>query len=65
MLTLLNHIDGAGRFVPEDISTQGITKSSAARGIRSAILEQFPLLEPHIDDILPKKTAIVVAKWYA
>jgi hypothetical protein len=33
--------------------------------MRSKILEQYPLLEPYMDDILPKKGALMLVKWYA
>ncbi|KAI5780434.1 PUA-like domain-containing protein [Geopyxis carbonaria] len=33
-------------------------KSSAQRNVRSKILSQFPLLEPHIDFLLPKKSQL-------
>lgn len=29
------------------------------------ILEQYPLLEEYIEDILPKKTPIFITKWYS
>ncbi|KAF2003317.1 hypothetical protein P154DRAFT_520266 [Amniculicola lignicola CBS 123094] len=37
-------------------------KSSAQRGIRSKVLEQYPLLEPYIDDIMPKKEQLDLVK---
>ena len=37
-------------------------KSSAQRAIRSKVLEQFPLLEPYIEDILPKKEQLDLIK---
>ena len=37
-------------------------KSSAQRAIRSKILDTFPLLEPHIEDILPKKEQLDLIK---
>ncbi|KAF2234905.1 translation machinery-associated protein 20 [Viridothelium virens] len=33
-------------------------KSSVQRGIRAKVLETYPLLEPHIEEILPKKSQI-------
>lgn len=32
------------------------------RGIRSKVLETYPLLEPHIDEIIPKKAQLDVLK---
>ncbi|KAF8542718.1 PUA-like domain-containing protein [Trichophaea hybrida] len=37
-------------------------KSSAQRALRARLLEQFPLLTPHIDDILPKKSQLELIK---
>jgi PUA domain protein len=37
-------------------------KSSAQRAIRAKVLEQYPLLEPYIDDILPKKEQLDLVK---
>ncbi|GAB7363895.1 hypothetical protein MBLNU230_g4458t1 [Neophaeotheca triangularis] len=37
-------------------------KSSVQRGIRAKVLETYPGLEPHIDDILPKKEQIDLVK---
>lgn len=51
------------RFTPsESISGQSQAKSSVQRNIRKAILETLPLLEPHIDELLPKKLPVYVAK---
>ena len=46
----------------ESISSQNQVKSSVSRGIRAKILEQFPNITPHIDEIFPKKTAIFTVK---
>ncbi|KAL1925788.1 uncharacterized protein VTP21DRAFT_671 [Calcarisporiella thermophila] len=46
----------------EDISGQNQLKSSIQRGIRTKLLEQMPALEGIIDEILPKKTPIVLVK---
>jgi len=51
------------KFVQEEsISTQSQVKSSVARGIRSAILEQYPCLKDDIDVLLPKKQPTQIAK---
>ncbi len=39
-------------------------KSSEQRQIRAQILDQYPALEPYVDDFLPKKADLVVCKWY-
>ncbi|KAF2746580.1 translation machinery-associated protein 20 [Sporormia fimetaria CBS 119925] len=43
-------------------SSKSKVKSSAQRAIRARILETYPLLEPHIDTILPKKDQLELVK---
>uniref|UniRef100_A0A7S3A8Q9 PUA domain-containing protein n=1 Tax=Rhodosorus marinus TaxID=101924 RepID=A0A7S3A8Q9_9RHOD len=51
------------RFTAKDgISGQSQVKSSVQRGIRSKVLDQMRDIEPYIDDILPKKEKVVLAK---
>ncbi|KAH7648921.1 MCT like PUA RNA binding domain containing [Cryptosporidium bovis] len=50
------------KFSQESISTQNQLKSSVQRSVRASILSQYPLLEEVIDEILPKKGNIVLAK---
>lgn len=40
-------------------------KSSAQRGFRAKIVEQYPLLAPHIEEIIPKKSQLDSLKLYA
>lgn len=37
-------------------------KSSQQRAVRAAIVEQMPKLEPYIDDLMPKKEKLILAK---
>jgi PUA domain protein len=46
----------------DDVIGQNPIKSSVQRTIRSTILKQYPALEPHLEEILPKKKEIVVVK---
>lgn len=39
-------------------------KSSITRGIRQKVLEQYPAIAPVLDDIIPKKLPLIIAKWY-
>jgi hypothetical protein len=39
-------------------------KSSVQRGIRAKVLESYPLLEPYIEEILPKKEQLELVKLY-
>lgn len=49
--------------VEENVSTSSKIKSSQQRTIRAKILEQYPNVEPYMEEILPKKAPMVVAKW--
>jgi hypothetical protein len=40
-------------------------KSSVQRAIRSKVIEEYPKLEPYIEDILPKKEQLELVKLYA
>lgn len=46
----------------EDITSQNQAKSSIVRGIRTKIAEQYPSLEPFVDEIIPKKEAVSIIK---
>lgn len=37
-------------------------KSSVQRGIRAKVAEQYPLLEPYLDQIIPKKEQLDLVK---
>ncbi|MFH4982752.1 hypothetical protein AB6A40_009461 [Gnathostoma spinigerum] len=50
------------KFVEEDITGSQQLKSSVQKGIRLKIQEQFPLLEPYMNDILPKKDNFKLVK---
>jgi PUA domain protein len=43
------------KFDNESATSKNLLKTSVQRGIRSSILEQYPALEPYIDDVMPKK----------
>lgn len=49
--------------VEEHVSTSSKVKSSQQRTIRGKILEQYPLIEPYLEELVPKKAPLVVAKW--
>ena len=52
------------KFNPkDDISGQTMVKSSDARKIRKQLLDDMPLLEPILEELLPKKEKLRVAKW--
>ena len=48
----------------ENVSSVNNVKSSVQRGIRSALLEQYPHIESYMDQILPKKDGLRAVKWY-
>eukprot|EP01029_Cantina_marsupialis_P029668 TRINITY_DN781987_c0_g1_i1.p1 TRINITY_DN781987_c0_g1~~TRINITY_DN781987_c0_g1_i1.p1 ORF type:complete len:186 (+),score=35.26 TRINITY_DN781987_c0_g1_i1:117-674(+) len=46
----------------ESVHSHSKAKSSLARGIRKSIVEQYPALEPYMEDILPKKGDLFIGK---
>ncbi|ORY93912.1 PUA-like domain-containing protein [Syncephalastrum racemosum] len=46
----------------ENIAGQSQLKSSVQRAIRTKIQDQFPLLEPILEDLMPKRTPIIQIK---
>ncbi|KAH7678686.1 MCT-1/Tma20 protein [Dioscorea alata] len=50
------------KFSFEDISAQNQVKTSVQRKIRQSIAEEYPGLEPLLEDLLPKKSPLLVAK---
>ncbi|XP_064990174.1 uncharacterized protein LOC135653307 isoform X1 [Musa acuminata AAA Group] len=50
------------KFSFEDISAQNQVKASVQRKIRQSIADEYPGFEPLLDDILPKKAPLIVAK---
>lgn len=48
----------------ESISGVNNVKSSVQKGIRNRLLEQMPHIEPFLEEILPKKEPLRVAKWW-
>ena len=51
------------RYSPEEmVSTTSQCKNSLARSIRDRLLQDYPLIEKVIDELLPKKEPTVIAK---
>ena len=50
------------KFNLSDISGVSQVKSSQARGIRTKILEQFPSLEAPLEELMPKRLPLKLAK---
>ncbi|CDJ65009.1 PUA domain-containing, cell cycle regulator protein, putative [Eimeria necatrix] len=50
------------KFGPEEISNKTIMKSSMQRAVRTQILEEYPRLEPVMEQIWPKKASPVLLK---
>ncbi|AWU76336.1 hypothetical protein CAS74_000286 [Pichia kudriavzevii] len=50
------------KFSKDDVHTRTNVKSSIAKNIRNKIVEQYPLLQDHIDDIMPKKVSVSLYK---
>jgi hypothetical protein len=52
------------RFSTEQsVSSTSQVKNSVQRSVRSQLVEQYPTLEPIIDEIMPKKL-MIIARWY-
>jgi len=52
------------KFNPkEDISGHSQLKTSVQRGIRTKLAEQYPLIEGNLEEIVPKKTPIIIQKY--
>ena len=47
----------------ENVSAVNQVKSSVHRGIRAQLLECYPALREHLDEILPKKEPLKIVKW--
>ncbi|CAM6101469.1 unnamed protein product [Calypogeia fissa] len=50
------------KFTSEEVSAQNQVKASVQRKIRQGIADEYPELEPMLDDLLPKKSPLIVAK---
>eukprot|EP00735_Rhodelphis_limneticus_P004077 TRINITY_DN15629_c0_g1::TRINITY_DN15629_c0_g1_i1::g.18678::m.18678 TRINITY_DN15629_c0_g1::TRINITY_DN15629_c0_g1_i1::g.18678 ORF type:complete len:183 (+),score=69.28,sp/Q6DER1/MCTS1_XENTR/57.14/2e-69,PUA/PF01472.15/2e-15 TRINITY_DN15629_c0_g1_i1:95-643(+) len=50
------------KFSPEEVGGMTQVKTSVQRGIRSKLVEQMPYLADYVDDILPKKEPMFIAK---
>ncbi|KAK3183594.1 hypothetical protein Dsin_030880 [Dipteronia sinensis] len=50
------------KFSSEEVSAQNQVKASVQRRIRQSIADEYPGLEPVMDDLLPKKVPLIVAK---
>ncbi|CCH41580.1 Translation machinery-associated protein 20 [Wickerhamomyces ciferrii] len=50
------------RFTKEDVHTRTNIKSSVQRGLKSKFVSQFDVLEPIIDDLIPKKSQVELLK---
>lgn len=47
------------------MSSQTQVKSSVQRGIRAKIIEHYPLIEATLEDLIPKKSPLVIGKWFS
>ncbi|KAJ7977915.1 malignant T-cell-amplified sequence 1-like, partial [Quillaja saponaria] len=58
-----NRVTGSQqRFSSDEVSAQNQVKASVQRKIRQSIAEEYPGLEPVLDDLLPKKSPLIVVK---
>ncbi|KAB5556198.1 hypothetical protein DKX38_007107 [Salix brachista] len=50
------------KFSNDEVSSQNQVKASVQRKIRQSIADEYPGLEPVLDDFLPKKSPLIVVK---
>jgi PUA domain protein len=50
------------KFSKDDIHTRTNVKSSVAKTLKAKLVKQYPLLEEHIDELIPKKVAVSLYK---
>ncbi|XP_011036895.1 PREDICTED: malignant T-cell-amplified sequence 1 homolog [Populus euphratica] len=50
------------KFSSDEVSSQNQVKASVQRKIRQSIADEYPGLEPVLDDFLPKKSPLIVVK---
>jgi malignant T-cell-amplified sequence len=49
----------------EEVSGQTQIKSSVVRSIRQKLVDDYPGIEEHIDEIVPKKSQLTLIKWFS
>ncbi|OLY78298.1 Translation machinery-associated protein 20 [Smittium mucronatum] len=47
---------------PKDVNGKTMVKSSVVRSVRTKLIEVYPTIESSLDEILPKKATLVLAK---
>lgn len=50
------------KFTRDDISSRSNIKSSVQRSLRTRFVDQFPNIEEHIDEVVPKKSQLTQVK---
>eukprot|EP00271_Cylindrocystis_brebissonii_P012900 TRINITY_DN32407_c0_g1_i1.p1 TRINITY_DN32407_c0_g1~~TRINITY_DN32407_c0_g1_i1.p1 ORF type:complete len:183 (-),score=37.13 TRINITY_DN32407_c0_g1_i1:437-985(-) len=50
------------KFSNDEVGGQNQVKASVQRKIRQNVQDEYPLLEPVLDELLPKKSPLIVAK---
>ena len=50
------------RFDPSSTAGEQLAKNSVQKAIRSAVVDAFPLLEEHLEDILPRRAKLTLRK---
>jgi hypothetical protein len=59
---LVRPVHGSTDTTSINAGAKSKVKSSVQRGIRAKVLETYPLLEPHIEEIMPKKSQLDLLK---
>lgn len=50
------------KFTREEVHTRTNLKSSVSKSLKTKLVQQYPLLEKHIDEIIPKKVPVSLFK---
>uniref|UniRef100_A0A2K5S6A0 Uncharacterized protein n=1 Tax=Cebus imitator TaxID=2715852 RepID=A0A2K5S6A0_CEBIM len=54
---------GEGRIVGKNVSNCVQLKTSVIKGIKNQLIEQFPGIEPWLNQIMPKKDPVKIVRW--
>lgn len=60
----LKYFCSLGRFdEKENVSNCIQLKTSVIKGIKNQLIDQFPVIEPWLNQIMPKKDPVKIVRW--
>lgn len=60
----LNYFHSLNRFdEKENVSNCIQLKTSVIKGIKNQLIDQFPVIEPWLNQIMPKKDPVKIVRW--